>query len=260
MFLSQTLDEYLENPMGKGSTAIGNRTAIRNDLNNRFEALKLKKDGFEHFQYVKDGIFYFHIRVPSESKRNNKYDVVIALEPPEGSNKVEKTLKNYEFKVFSNCPSFVYTYTYVYDQYGLLIPFLKSKYKDITLESEPKTKNPGEIINYDKSIYFACKFITSSPSLMNLLTLIPQCKDLNVEKFYRGIKTPDDVELEIKKENNRLQNEDADKYKNMSAGAVARMKAAEAQKNVNRAKYWHGRNKKKIPKAKIKPKPKIKPR
>lgn len=271
MFLSQTMDEYLENPMGKGSTAIGNRMAIRNDLNNRYEALMKKHNGFEHKQYVLDGVFYFHILVPSESKRNNKYDVVIALEPPAESNRIEKNLKNYEFKVFSNCPSFVYTYAYVYDQYGLLIPFLRPKYKTITLSSEPKVKNPGEVINYDKSVYFACKFITSNPSLMSIMLLIPQCRDLNIMAFSNSIRSTDTIELEIKKEENRLKNEEEkEKNKKLSSREQLRKNAMELEHQINRAKWYNGHVRKKAnplstrpkitPQAKVKPKPKIKAR
>ena len=96
----------------------------------------------------------------------------------------------------------------MYDQYGLVIDFLRDKYSDITLNNAPEVKNPGEIINYDKSIYFACKYITSHSSLMNILTLLPQCKSLNKGSFTKSIRTPDNIMLEIQKENNRLKDKE----------------------------------------------------
>jgi len=206
MFMPQTLDEYLDNPMGKGATAT-NRNLIKSDLDARYDKLISRYKTFD-YKYFYDGkSFYAHIQIPSESERTNKYDVVIQFEPTDKAVISDGNLKRYTLKVFSNCPSFTYTYAYVYNDYGLLIEFLKDKYKSIVLKDNPVVKNPGEIINFEKSIYFACKFIKSNTALMNKLYVAGISKPLNIPSFIKNIKPTDTVELEIKKENNRLQEE-----------------------------------------------------
>lgn len=255
MFFSQTMDEYLDNPMGKGSTAISNRNLIKTDLNTRYDKLLKRHKDFKHNQYF-DGVnYYIHVFVPSESERENTYDVVIELSPLEDSNKIETTLKNYQMRVFSNCPSFTYTYAYVYNDNGMLIPFLRNRYKNIVLTDNPQVKNPGEVINYDKSIYFACKYITTHTSLMSKMMLSATVKKIDKEKFYEGIRTSDVIELEIKKENNRLKEEKEKRLKKFQSTALG--KALAVEKQVKKAK----RSKAKItPKIKVRPKAKIKPK
>ena len=207
MFIPQTLDEYLENPMGKGSTAIANRNLIKNDLNSRYDKLIAKHKDFKHYHYHDNTNFYIHIKVPSESERKNEYDVVIQFTPTEKEVINDVNLNRYTIKVFSNCPSFTYTYAYVYNDYGLMIDFLKDKYTDVVLDDNPIIKNPGEIINFEKSIYFACKYIKSNKSFLNKVSLVAISKRINIEQFKKTIKTSDSIETEIKKETNRLKDE-----------------------------------------------------
>ena len=207
MFMPQTLDEYLDNPMGKGSTAIANRNLIKSDLDARYTKLLEKHKDFKHYHYHDNSNFYVHVKVPSESERNNEYDVVIQFTPTEKEVTNDLNLNRYTIKVFSNCPSFTYTYAYVYNDYGLIVDFLKDKYKDITLSDNPIIKNPGEVINFEKSIYFACKYIKSNKSFMNKVSLVPISKRLMIDQFKKTIRSTDKIELEIKKENNRLKEE-----------------------------------------------------
>ena len=261
MFVSQSMEEYMENPMGRGSTAIGNRSLIKKDLDSRYDILLKRYKDFEHHQYAKDGHFYIHILIPSETKRENTYDVILELFPSDESVKVGRSLKQYDFRVFSNCPSFVYTYAYVYNQYGLLIPGLSSKYSDITLDTQPGTKNPGEVINYDKSIYFACKYITSHNSLMSTMLLIPQCRDLKMKSLLETIRSSDTIMLEIKKEDNRLKEEELKKQRNSKKPVKPEVKTK--PRGIEKQTKQTGRTgtkthviparKKLTPKAKIKP-------
>lgn len=204
MFLPQTLEEYLDNPMGKGSTAIANRKLIKSDLDARFDKLLAKHKSFKHFHYHDSENFYIHVKIPSESERNNEYDVVIQFTPTEDEVKNDLTLNRYTIKVFSNCPSFTYTYAYVYADCGLMIEFLKDKYEDVVLDDNPIFKNPGEVINFEKSVYFACKFIKANKHFLNKLSLAAISKQLVIERFKKTIKSADAIRLEIKKENNRL--------------------------------------------------------
>lgn len=258
MFLLQTLSEYLENPMGKGSTALAGRNIIKTDLDNRYQKLIETHKDFHHSFYYDDINFYAYIEIPSESKRNNTYDVVIQFIPPDKDTANDVNLNNYVIKVFSNCPSFTYTYAYVYNDYGMMIDFLKDKYRDIVLENNPIIKNPGEVINFEKSIYFACKYLKANKRFLNKVALVPVAKKMDIEKFSKIIRATDRIDLEIKREENRLRAEkqSAEKIKkpDISHNNIKRGidKIAGTKKAKTRSDH------KITPHAKIKGKPKVK--
>lgn len=196
----------MDNPMGKGSTAIANRGLIRTNLDQRYEKLINKHHDFKCNRYFDGNKFYFHIIIPSESERNNNYDIVIELSDPLGDFTKDITLNRYVMRVFSNCPSFVFTYAYVFNKYGMLIDDLKGKYTDIVFDKEPSIKNPGEIINFEKSIYFACKYLSSHKTLLNKLSLA-NVSSIGMKKTFDKIRNTDTILKEIKKENNRISEE-----------------------------------------------------
>jgi len=206
MFMPQTLKDYLDNPMGKGSTAIMNRQLIKDALNKRYEKLIKENKNFKYTIYYDRNDFYFHFIIPSESERNNTYDVIIQFTEGEENFKSDINLNRYYLKFFSNCPSFTYTFAYVYNDYDLLIDFLKNKYEDKVIDDNPVTRNPGEIISFEKSIYFACKYLETHKILLNKMSM-GTAKKLNKKELYDIIRSNSDIMLEIKKEENRLRNE-----------------------------------------------------
>lgn len=212
MFYHQTIFEYMDNPMGKGSTAIANRGLIKTNLDQRYEKLIYKHHDFKCNRYFDGNNFYFHILIPSESERNNNYDVVIELSDPLGDFTKDITLNRYVMRVFSNCPSFVFTYAYVFNKYGMLIDALKDKYTDMIFDNSPNVKNPGEIINFEKSIYFACKYLSSHKTLLNKLTLA-NTSSIGMKRTFEKIRNTDTILKEIKKENNRINEEKKTKNK-----------------------------------------------
>lgn len=212
MFYHQTIFEYMDNPMGKGSTAIANRGLIRTNLDNRYEKLITKHHDFKCNRYFDGSRFYFHIFIPSETERENDYDVVIELSDPLGDFTKDITLNRYVMRVFSNCPSFVFTYAYVFNKYGMLIDDLRDKYTDIVFDNEPDIKNPGQIINFEKSIYFACKYLSTHKTLLNKITLA-NTSSIGMKKNFEKIRTTDTILKEIKKENNRISEEKRNKNK-----------------------------------------------
>lgn len=264
MFMHQTLVEYLENPMGKGSTAIANRQLIKRDLENRYDRLILRYKKFDYKLWYDKNDFYFHVKIPSETNRTNTYDVVIMLTPLDDKKVIsEPTLKNYYIKVFSNCPSFVFTYAYVYNDYDMLIDFLKHKYTDVTLTDNPVIKNPGEVINYDKSIFFACNYIMKHNTLLTKLTWAGRSYQLNKEKFASEIRQSDKILLEIKKEENRVREEAMSKLRVNKGKAkilTPKKRDKDTDKNKNKKATSIPKQSKITPQKKIKPKAKIKPR
>lgn len=211
--MPQTLSEYLDNPMGKGSTAIGNRQLIKDNLNNRYAQLLQRHKSFKFTVYRDDDEYYFHFLIPSETKRENTYDVVIHFTMDDENLKYNNYLYSYCLNFFSNCPSFTYTYAYVYYDYELLIPFLKDKYNSIVLKDNPVTRNPGEIISFEKSLYFACKYLQEHRHLLNKMNINPIAKKLNRKQLSDEIRNTDTIDIEIKKEESRLTKEKEEQEK-----------------------------------------------
>ena len=256
MFLQQTIQEYVDNPMGKGSTAITNRTVIRWALDGRYDELIKKSKDFSHFEYKVDDDYYFHIIIPSEDKqRKNTYDVIIKFSSPDENFSRDTTLKRYFMQVFSNCPSFVFTFAFVYNKYQLLIDELKNKFDDIVFENNPSVRNPGEIINYEKSIYYACRYILDHKKLLNKASYLPIDKDVLMKQFQKSIRSTAVIMREIDREKARIQEEKRDAQKKL-------VDKLEKKANPNKKMSMDKKpDRKKITgKSKIKPKPKIKPR
>jgi len=223
MFIPQTLKNFIENPNGAGSTALGNKKLLRDDLNRRYLKLTQKKKITVDIYRDKEE-YYFHFKIPSETERSNTYDVVLYFTMGDDKLKYDNFINNYYVLFFSNCPSFIYTFAYAYNMYELLIPHLKNKYDHIVLNQNPIIRNPGEIINYDKSIYFACHFIQENRKYLNKQNLNTMAKPFNNKQFNDIIRHSDKIIIETKKENNRIHNEKQQlKEKDVKRNKLARV-------------------------------------
>lgn len=203
LFILQNLKDFIDNPMGKGSMAIPNRQLIKDDLNKRYN--KLVKGKKIVTNIYRDGDeYYLHLLIPSESERENTYDVVLHFTMGEEDFKFDNFLNRYYVKFFSNCPSFTFTYAFAYNEYGLLIESLANKYKEEVMDDRPVTRNPAEVISYEKSIYFACHHVFSNKKYMNKLFLNSMAKPYNEDEFNKKIRTEDKILVEYKKEANKV--------------------------------------------------------
>lgn len=156
------ISEYLNNPYGKGSAFV-NRNIIYTNLMERYRALIKKHRTFTSFIYKDKTNYYCHIRVPSENIEDMTYDVVIHIK---GSSIL---IKYNDFKVFSNCPSFVFTYAYVFNKNKMVIDFLKGQFDDPVLFDKPEVRNPNRNMGYEKSIFYALNYLIDH--FINLNTL-----------------------------------------------------------------------------------------
>ena len=152
-----TLRQYIDNPSGKGTDYLANRGAIKQALNLTFiKLLRESRKAFSATPYIYDnGDLLYHVKVPSEFYKTNgiTYDVLFLLE----HSSARRALRN--ITIFSNCPSFVYTYCYVYNKKGLLIDDFKDKLPDIALNTAPVIRNPIESMGYEKSTYIAARYL-----------------------------------------------------------------------------------------------------
>jgi hypothetical protein len=84
------------------------------------------------------------------------YDVVLQFTE---NDKGKTTISDFDMKVFSNAPNFMFTYAYVLNEDDLLIDLLKSKIDRRALTQEPDKRNPSEDLGFEKSMYFAGLYI-----------------------------------------------------------------------------------------------------
>ena len=106
--------------------------------------------------------YYIHIKVPSDSLKDGKYeyDVVIRFFTDDPKLKYNNSLSGYYIQFFSNSPGFIYRYAVVYKKYHFLIEELYNKMDPDFKDQMPEKTNPNEELSYEKTIYFACKFIS----------------------------------------------------------------------------------------------------
>lgn len=204
--------EYMENPLGKGATIPGKQFIIE-DYNNRFFKL-IENKKIEVKIFTTGNTYYYHFIMPTESdKRDNTYDIIIKLHSDNKLSLVDKSVANYDVAFFSNCPSFTYSYAYAYNMNGLFITELSKLYDDIILKKPPVSRNPGIITNYEKSIFFACKYIIDNKEFLDKSYIKSNSIKLPRDYFKKHIRTNARVEFEIKQSNARFKADNDNKSK-----------------------------------------------
>lgn len=141
--------------------------------------------------------YYIHIRVPSESQKGQyEYDVVIRFFTDDPSVQAQTSLAPYYIQFFSNSPGFIYRYAVLYKEKGYLIEALYNKMDPEYKDKLPEKTNPDMKLSYDKSIYFACKFISEHQfRILNKRGLLLQ-KKKSPEKFFLEISSFKSVKLD----------------------------------------------------------------
>lgn len=207
--------------------------------------------------------YYLHIKVPSESQKNGnyEYDVVIRFftEDPEVIR--NSNLNNYYIQFFSNSPSFMYQYAYLYNEGGYLISALYDKLDADYINVAPEKTNSDMVISYDKSIYFACRFLIDHPRYLNKTGPL-LLKEKDDKKFFqditdfKSIKFDSSVLAEEKKLSKLLDNKSSKNRKEKSKSLGKKVSTNNTSKdnkksiNVTVKKRAGNKNSKKKPIAK----------
>lgn len=182
----QTLNDFILRPFGIPNT---NRV----DYENKYNKIKTTR-GIDVKSILQiDDDYFIHVKILSETDKYSKYDVIIQFFPSSENSKTSISLENYYIKFFSNSPSFVYKYAALYKQKGYLIEVLSDKLDKEALDKLPEKTNSQMLLSYDKSIYFACRYLldTKFSHLMKLSLTTKKTK--NLEKFLRGIDTFENI-------------------------------------------------------------------
>lgn len=133
--------------------------------------------------------YYIHVKIPSESQKDGKYeyDVVIRFFTDNPSLKPGNSLRAYYMQFFSNSPGFIYKYAALYKKEDYLIRDLYNKLDPEYSNVMPTKTNSDMVLSYDKSIYFACRFLSDGRfRYLNKFGLLLQ-KKKTPSKFFSDI-------------------------------------------------------------------------
>lgn len=200
-----TIEQYLTNPTGKGAAI--SLKPVRDQLDTEYQQLREK---IQYRIYSKGNLLWFYVLIPSHSADGVNYEVLIEVDiktmnpDPNSREKIDLL----PFKCYSNTPSFVYTYAYVFHRQKLLIPFTEKYYAPQVLTQKPVVKNPYLMIGYERSIYMALKKITEQGNSAMFRIKPNQIPIDQAPSFFsRILSTPEDKQAEIKKRRKTIQEE-----------------------------------------------------
>jgi len=154
--------EQIVKPFNSGFSAVSIKYLLE-DLQKRY--LVNIEPNITIVDAVKEKDNYFIlVKIPSESNTEYKsdqifYDVIIELLPPNNSYLSNESVRDYDVRVYSNCPSFTYTFTYVYYKKDALIRMPKGAYTRKALSKVPKTRNPLLLFGIEKTLWFAICYL-----------------------------------------------------------------------------------------------------
>lgn len=179
----QTISEFLYMPFGMSASLAKLE---------RYKALYLENTSKIILNaYTKiDESYYFHVKVPSASQKdaNVYYDVVIRFFTNKADAKASSHLRDYFIQFFSNSPGFIYNYAVLYKNHGFLIDSLYTKMDPRYFDKLPIKTNKRLELSYDKTIYFACRFLNERKFKVLNKFSIPLGKKLSPDKFFNEIK------------------------------------------------------------------------
>lgn len=180
------LREFLDNPIGKGDASV-NTKFIKQALDLKYATYtknKEKKVEMRIYRQPRNDIYWVHLIMPTETERDNTYDVVFKFSNPSPLDRTALGIGKFDVQIFANTPSFAYTYAYVYNKMGILIPSLTSKLGKIFVSKEPKVRNRNQLSLYDKYIYFGARYILDSKVLYRAVADVKSFK--YEEKHFHG--------------------------------------------------------------------------
>ena len=218
----QTLNQFIENPFGISDMK------KKNDFEEKYKKMKSKSDFKVNGFTTIDDNYLIHVMVPSDSNQNQSYDVVVLFFTDDTVIKKRTTFSNYYVKFFSNSPSFIYQYAYLYRENGFLIDFLYDKL-DASHQNAPTKTNKNMDLFYDKSIYCACRLLQDNASIMlSKFGIITKHKKSN-DRFFRDIKSFENIKMttDLKSVDKKIDKELAENKKIKKNSSVFKKKTSQ---------------------------------
>ncbi len=221
-----TIAEYLQNPYGKGSAiAGGGLQKAKEDMMREYTEL-LPQFALRIYKYRDEAIF--HVVVPSRKRPSVSYDVVLEIRLNDIPS-TEVTVENTDFKVFSNCPSFIFTYAHAFEERGMIIKWLDNKYKKEVRKNVATTKNAYNMIGMERSLYLACLYLSKTRHT-DLSTINTTSNKVNgFSQIALTIRSQDQVMQSVKPKIKPTQDTKTPQPKGSSTGPLDRKTSGESR-------------------------------
>lgn len=200
-----TFDEWVKNPSGGRSKLVGEREIAQAVYNDKYNKMLLMCGGHINyllFRHLQDR-FIIYIQMPSEKAKGLFYDVMVEFTTRDDVNRKLGKLTPYKVRFFANDPNFIYTFAYVYNKNGLIIPELVHKIGDKALKEKPKETNPNKMVGYVKSIYFAYLFMQNK-GLFNKIMWANAASMDKLNSFIKNTVIHSDKKLQYVNQYNRI--------------------------------------------------------
>ena len=186
-----TFDEYIASPMGKGNAVMSNREMYRSMYVEKLDKIMAREKGkLAFFLYTKDDRYFIHLKIPSESTPNLYYDTVIEYYTDDKEIAVSRSLEQYYTRFYSNDPSFIYTFAHAFLQNDLVVKELEKKISVQARRKVAEHKNPGNVVGYVKSFYFAY-LIIKNKGLDKKVQFESYGQKLSVNKLLKDVEHAD---------------------------------------------------------------------
>lgn len=223
------IKEFLNNPGGKGSAAL-NIKATKDKFTEKYDKI-CKKISHKTFKVDKD--IYILVNIPS-SVEGIFYDVLLKFEKTKKS--TGDTITDMRMELFSNSPSFLYTYAYAYMKQKVFIKECKKKLSSKMLSDVAKTRNPYGVLSYDFSIFAALFYIIN-----NGYTSIEDLKMTNYIKtslsaVINSVKDADALQKNRKIQKNANKLEEEEKIKKAKANIGKKIGTSEDDESIYKLK------------------------
>lgn len=152
------------NPPGKGSGHVAPRHVISSGMKQKYSTLMKKyRREFKVWAYkFPNRDIMFHVQIPSQDFEHNKirYDSLYYI--PYGDTKVANLpLDQKPCYFWTNSPSFIYTYAYVYAHKNIMYRDFDEKIPDQCLTVMPTVRNPENSCGYDYGLWQGLAYLYS---------------------------------------------------------------------------------------------------
>jgi len=148
-------------PFGSGAAAISVRTLVEKL---KLDYRDLEADMDVEVMKIKTHYFMF-FNLPS--KANSKYpddrvyyDILFEFIPPNSAwEKESHSVHDWDIRVFSNMPNFMFTFTYAFNKRHALVDLPKKYYSVKALKVPPKMKNPYLFLGIDEGLWICVQYM-----------------------------------------------------------------------------------------------------
>ena len=196
--------DCFNNPSGNGS--------MSKDISSAKAGFDKKYEGFKtamsaNVYEVKDK-YYIHVKVPS-SVDSIFYDMVLETKIPTNG----KTILHTDgFKLFSNSPSFAFSYANMYAEKRIFITDLRHKLTRAMVKKAATSRNPNNVLSYDYTIYCGLKYIIDN-NLVSNESLSSVAKKVSKYEFTKEVSSFDELQKNrrVQKDYNKFLKEESDK-------------------------------------------------